>query len=271
MTARPVRLSLASALCAGSIAAAVPGLAAQDGEWTSVREEGRCDLRLATGDNEIFSISMRADGSYALDGQAFAAADGEGSVGGEIRVLGKRGNVLLNGPAAAMDRQREAAGNHPVALFLAAIEGGDSFTLVTEAGLKPIPLDGYASPAAAFAGCVRVLFLPAGPRPPVPLVFEGLPQLVATARRERLLGEVIGFTLEVDARGNPRDCTLGRDFSREAVTIDLCRALVDHHRFEPARDAEGNAVPGTYTSRIDFRMWMGEDGFAERGGQDTRD
>jgi hypothetical protein len=118
---------------------------------------------------------------------------------------------------------------------------------------------------------VRVLFLPDGPRPPVPLVFEGLPQLAATARRERLLSEVIGFTLEVDAKGNPQDCTLDRDFPREAVTIELCRALVDHHRFEPARDAQGNPVSGTYASRIDFRMWMGEDGFVERDGQDTRD
>ncbi|MEQ8412196.1 MAG: hypothetical protein RIC51_03440 [Erythrobacter sp.] len=258
----------AAMVIGGLLAASPPALAEDSDKWSSTSGEGRCDLRHVTGEAENFAISLRKDGSYALDGRALASGDGEGLVGGEIRVLAEGGNVLLSGAAAALETQRERMGAHPVALFLAANQGGDSFTLVTEAGLTPVPLDGYAAPAKAFGECIRVLFLPPGQRPPVPLAFDGLRQLAAAAQRQRLLSEVIGFTLEVDEDGNPTDCSLDRDFRRRIVTIELCRPLLEHHRFAPARDAEGNAVSGTYSSRIDFRMWMKLDGYIKREERD---
>lgn len=268
MFRRAALFPVAATVSAGLLCASAPAAADEGGEWTSAADEASCTLRHAAGGDSVFAISMRKDASYALEGSAFAAPAGEGLIGGEIRVLAERGDVLLNGDAEAMDRQRERMGNHPVALFLAANEGGDSFTLVTETGLKPVPLEGYAAPAASFAQCIRVLFLPDGPRPPVPIAFDGLQQLAAAASRQRLLSEVIGFTLEVDAEGKATDCKLDRDFRRKLVTIELCRPLLEHHRFEPARDADGDAIAGTYASQIDFRMWMKQDGYLDREERD---
>ncbi|MEQ8827678.1 MAG: DEAD/DEAH box helicase, partial [Parvibaculum sp.] len=36
--------------------------------------------------------------------------------------------------------------------------------------------------------------------------------------------------------GNPTDCSLDRDFRRRIVTIELCRPLLEHHRFAPTRE-----------------------------------
>jgi hypothetical protein len=226
-------------------------------EWTSAAGEGRCDLRYGSATSEVFAISYRRDTSYALNGEAFADAQDTGLVAGEIRVLAKGGSVLLNGDAEALEAQSDRTGEHPVPLFLAATAGGESFTVATKAGLEVIPLAGFAGPAAAFGECARALFLDLGPRPPVVLAFDGVEELVAAAERQGLLSDAVGFALKVDAEGRAVECTLGRGFQR--AQADLCGPLLAHHRFDPARDQEGNPVPGIYLSRVDFRVLTDRD------------
>ncbi len=60
----------------------------------------------------------------------------------------------------------------------------------------------------------------------------------------------------VHAQGEATECKLHRKFRRKATEIAICRPLLKHMTFEPARDLDGNAVAASYTSVIDFNMWM---------------
>lgn len=108
----------------------------------------------------------------------------------------------------------------------------------------------------------------AGFLPPSLIEFEGVHELVSAARRHGLLTQRLSYTLTIDETGEPSECELDRDFRRKAVTLSICRPLMKYMKFEPARDAMGQAVPGSYTGSIDFRMWMGADGYIE---EPTRD
>jgi hypothetical protein len=259
-----IRLAVGVSLAALPMQGGTP-LAADEGvQWSSASGEDYCSLRYGTADGEVFAISYRKDTSYALDGTAFANADGTGTVAGEVRVLADGGQVLLNGDAEALDAQAEITGEHPVPLFLAATSVGDSFTVATRAGLEVIPLDGFAGPAADFGKCSRALFLELGPRPPVVLGFDGADRLIAAAERERLISDVVGFALKVDADGKAVECGLSRGFRRAEET--LCGPLMSYHRFDPARDKDGKPIPGIYLSQIDFRVMTGsKDGPASEG------
>ena len=100
-------------------------------------------------------------------------------------------------------------------------------------------------------------------RGPVFVSFDGLHQLVAEANRQRMLTQELGFTLEIDAEGKPTECELNREFRRRALEIALCRPLLRHMKFEPARDENGEPTTGTYSSVINFQMWMTQEGYLE--------
>ena len=87
------------------------------------------------------------------------------------------------------------------------------------------------------------------------LAFDGFEQLAREASRQRITSQELGFTLTVGADGIATDCALSRDFRRTYTEISLCRKLMKHHTFEPAVDANGNAVVGTYSSNVNFRVW----------------
>ncbi|MFO6447063.1 hypothetical protein ACLBKU_07940 [Erythrobacter sp. NE805] len=92
---------------------------------------------------------------------------------------------------------------------------------------------------------------PSGPRL---IAFDGLNELVGTASRLGMLAQRLDFTLEVAPDGTATACSLSRQFRSTIVKKQLCDVLMRRTRLEPARDAWGNAVAGTYVGRINFDM-----------------
>lgn len=264
MPGKPITSLVAAALACFAAAQ----LAAEDTpRWISLDSGGQCELRHVSDGGEMLTLALRGDGTYIISGTAISRTDSDAA---SDRVLARAGGreVLLSGAAGDLRAQSERSGEHPLSLFIAAARGEDGVTIVSGDEERTLALAGFAPRADEFEACARALRLGEGPRGPVNLGFDGLRQLAEVASRQRLLTEVIGYRLAVDAEGRPTDCTLDRDFRRRIVTIQLCRVLVGHHRFEPARDAAGKPIAGSYSSRIDFRTWMGQDGYLEREGHD---
>ena len=101
------------------------------------------------------------------------------------------------------------------------------------------------------------------PSGPYVVAFDDMHQLVSAAQRQRIISRKIGFTIEVDETGKAGSCELHYDFRRKATENAICRPLMKM-RFEPARDAQNNAISADYTSVIDFRTWMTQEGYMQR-------
>jgi hypothetical protein len=91
------------------------------------------------------------------------------------------------------------------------------------------------------------------------LAFDGVRELAGTAARLGMLTQVLEFSIAVDAQGTATGCTLARKFRSPSVSRQLCDILVRNSRFQPAVDATGNPVSGTYRGRIDFRSFVNPD------------
>ena len=93
-------------------------------------------------------------------------------------------------------------------------------------------------------------------RPTAPrlIAFEGLRELTGVASRVGMLSQRLDYTLEIGADGVPTGCTLSRRFRSPLVAKQFCEVLMGRSRFEPARDAWGTAVSGSYVGRINFDM-----------------
>lgn len=89
---------------------------------------------------------------------------------------------------------------------------------------------------------------------PVRLVsWDGDFELMKVSRRMRVWRSHLGYELSVDEQGNVTDCELTQSFRMRRVSDTLCDVLSKHHTFEPARNANGEPVEGTYTARISYR------------------
>ncbi|MEM7687921.1 MAG: TonB family protein [Pseudomonadota bacterium] len=71
--------------------------------------------------------------------------------------------------------------------------------------------------------------------------------------REGLSG-VAGFTLQIDARGRVSDCAITRSTGHDALDGATCRLLTRRAKFNPARNAAGDKVAGTYSSSVDWNI-----------------
>lgn len=89
--------------------------------------------------------------------------------------------------------------------------------------------------------------------------FDGQREFLMASSRLRVWRSEVGFTLEVDASGTPTDCQLTEKFRLNYVNDKLCEVLLKHHTFEPAEDASGTPVEGSYEGRLNF-MEMREKG-----------
>lgn len=99
-----------------------------------------------------------------------------------------------------------------------------------------------------------------GATPATFVSFDGVKKLSAEATRVGMLSQVLTYTLTIGPDGKPTDCEFDRTFRRKYVEIALCRPLVKYHRFEPARDANGQPVEGRYSATLDFRMFFNANG-----------
>ena len=82
--------------------------------------------------------------------------------------------------------------------------------------------------------------------------FTGDREFLKESSRLRVWRGEVGYTLEVDAAGTPVDCALTDEFRLNYVNDKLCEVLMKHHSFEPAKDASGAPVEGSYEGRLNF-------------------
>lgn len=88
---------------------------------------------------------------------------------------------------------------------------------------------------------------------PVRLIeFTGNREFLKTSTRLRVWRGDVGYTLEVDAAGMPTDCQILDEFRMKYVNDKLCEVLLKHHTFEPAQDATGAAVDGSYKGHLNY-------------------
>lgn len=89
---------------------------------------------------------------------------------------------------------------------------------------------------------------------PVRLIsWDGDFELMKTSRRMRVWRSHLAYTLTVDAAGTATGCEFTEAFRMRRVSDSLCEVLMEHHTFEPAHDATGTAVEGSYSARISYR------------------
>lgn len=259
-----MRVALLSSLLATVMAASLPvsPVAAQTGDgWTSIDGEDRCDIRFYEGGAMVFGLSAFGNNGYSLSGSAFRTSETGKSVRGRIRALVGDTEVLLAGDEGALREQTRDTRRLPVGLFLTSVEGASGFTVSTEAGEHAIPLAGFDPAAARFKECARGIGRTDGTLAPELIAFEGMDHLRVEASRQGLLSEVLGFTLTVDPEGKATDCTISRHFRRQATRIGLCRPFLRHTTFNPAVNAAGEAVEGTYYIEINFNMFIATRGY----------
>ncbi len=82
--------------------------------------------------------------------------------------------------------------------------------------------------------------------------FTGDREFLKESSRLRVWRGEVGYTLAIDAAGAPVDCELAEKFRMNYVNEKLCDVLMKHHSFEPAKDASGTPVEGSYEGRLNF-------------------
>ncbi|MBU7580199.1 MAG: hypothetical protein KAF27_06970 [Porphyrobacter sp.] len=82
--------------------------------------------------------------------------------------------------------------------------------------------------------------------------FTGNREFLKESSRLRVWRGEVGYTLSVNAAGTPIECKLTEEFRMNYVNSKLCEVLLRTHSFEPAQDASGTAVAGTYEGRLNY-------------------
>jgi protein TonB len=65
---------------------------------------------------------------------------------------------------------------------------------------------------------------------------------------------VAGFALSIDARGRVTDCSITASTGHSALDQATCRLLERRARFNPAKDGNGNAVAGSFSSSVNWKI-----------------
>ncbi len=92
-----------------------------------------------------------------------------------------------------------------------------------------------------------------GEASPVRLVeWTGDFELMKTSRRMRVWRSHLAYKLTVNAQGEVTDCEFTEEFRMRRVSDRLCDVLSQHHIFEPAHDADGAPVEGSYIAQISY-------------------
>lgn len=94
-----------------------------------------------------------------------------------------------------------------------------------------------------------IIVTPKGPKPVNSGNWISPEDYPADARRAGAEG-VVGIVVEVDASGRPTGCTVRESSKNADLDAAACRLTVQRGRFEPARNPRGDAMPGTYVTRV---------------------
>jgi periplasmic protein TonB len=75
----------------------------------------------------------------------------------------------------------------------------------------------------------------------------------AKALREGREGTVY-FAVVIGTDGKVKSCTVTGSSGHADLDQAACNTFITRARFEPARDAGGNAIEGTFSSKIEYRI-----------------
>lgn len=84
------------------------------------------------------------------------------------------------------------------------------------------------------------------------IAFTGGREFLKESKRLRVWRGEVSYRLDVDATGHATQCKLTETFRMSYVNDKLCGILLRTHSFEPAHDASGAAVEGTYEGRLNY-------------------
>jgi hypothetical protein len=84
------------------------------------------------------------------------------------------------------------------------------------------------------------------------IAFDGAQEFLKESSRLRVWRGEIDYTLRVDSTGRPSGCELAHKFRQTYVNVKLCEVLMQHHSFEPALDASGAAVDGSFEGHLSY-------------------
>lgn len=94
---------------------------------------------------------------------------------------------------------------------------------------------------------------PAGPSDVKVVTFDGGHDFLKTSRRLRIWRAEVSFDMTVDAQGEATQCDVVHRFRKTYVNKKLCEVVMAHYTFEPARNAQNEAVEGSYRARISYK------------------
>lgn len=237
--------------------------------WRADTANSRCALQFYRPAGEVlFELQINnADRSYAVNGMILLGYKRAELYDLRIAVVFEDETVLLSESSEALDDYlSQVQYSTSVGPFFRALDNSEAATFELETGgvSHTIPMDGYKQARSKLEGCIGEFVRESDPpRAPRLTSFDGVYALGKEASRRRLLSQKLEYTLTVDAKGKPIDCELSRKFRMKATRLALCRPLLKHMKFEPARNERGEPVEGTYTGIIDFDMWMSADGYIE--------
>lgn len=86
--------------------------------------------------------------------------------------------------------------------------------------------------------------------PTLAQVSQGYPP---EALRQRLEGTTT-FRALIDADGRAKECQIVQSSGHEILDTATCTKVIDHGRFEPARDERGRKTRGWYQSTLKWQL-----------------
>ncbi len=137
--------------------------------------------------------------------------------------------------------------NKASSIVAGSIVAGLGAVLILAATASPL----FAQPASAAAD------MPTGEAAQAPELVEiDYKTLYRRMMQLGMVTQVLGYTLAVDEAGKPTDCELSRKFRSPYTAKALCKELMATTTFEPARDAQGNAVAGSYQGEVEIASFF---------------
>jgi protein TonB len=107
-------------------------------------------------------------------------------------------------------------------------------------------------PRSIARACVR-RGLPRGPCTDLRPIFEQRRNYPREARARRQQG-VSHYRVEVGVNGRVTSCEITRTSGSQSLDDATCRILRDNVAYDPARDAQGQAVPGEDHGYVTWRL-----------------
>ncbi len=229
--------------------------------------DGRCVLQFHRPAGAVlFELELdSADRSYRINGAILEGYSRAQMRDLRIAVRVDAQDLVLTDSGDALGEYLQKTGTGtPIGPFFAVLDDSkaERLELTTGSKVHALTMTGYDQAREELRECISAFLTVADPgRGPRLIAFDGLSDLKAAAWRQRLLSQDLHATLTVDPEGKPTDCALSRRFRRKATRLALCRPLLETMVFDPARDASGQPVEGTYKTAIGFEMMMGSDGY----------